>query len=80
MYFPSLFVSLEPLPTPYTLQEVEVALISVEKCNDLFDVPLPESKKKVTIMEEAICAGYETGGKDACQVNHYAVVHTANLL
>ncbi|KAJ6654367.1 hypothetical protein lerEdw1_006960 [Lerista edwardsae] len=58
---------MEPLPTPYTLQEVEVALISVEKCNELFNVARPSSERNVTIVDEAICAGYEMGGKDACQ-------------
>jgi len=43
------------------LQEAEVPLISNEKCQQ----QMPE----YNITENMICAGYDIGGVDSCQVN-----------
>lgn len=48
-------------PTSYILQEAEVPLISNEKCQQW----MPE----YSITENMICAGYDIGGVDSCQVN-----------
>uniref|UniRef100_A0A8B9MIG6 Peptidase S1 domain-containing protein n=1 Tax=Accipiter nisus TaxID=211598 RepID=A0A8B9MIG6_9AVES len=48
-------------PTSYILQEAEVPLISNERCQQW----MPE----YSITENMICAGYDTGGVDSCQVN-----------
>lgn len=47
-------------PTSNILQEAEVPLILNEKCQEW----LPE----YTITENMICAGYDMGGVDSCQV------------
>ncbi|XP_060137222.1 serine protease 27-like [Zootoca vivipara] len=54
----------EPLPSPQTLQQVQVSLIDVDRCNKMFNVP-PTGSNPVT--DDMICAGYKEGGKDACQ-------------
>uniref|UniRef100_A0A8D2LZC4 Peptidase S1 domain-containing protein n=1 Tax=Varanus komodoensis TaxID=61221 RepID=A0A8D2LZC4_VARKO len=57
----------EPLPSPGMLQEVEVPLISLERCKEMFNVSFPHSKGTKSILDTMLCAGYEAGGKDACQ-------------
>ncbi|XP_030649809.1 transmembrane protease serine 9-like [Chanos chanos] len=48
-----------PLPSPQTLQEVEVPVVGNRQCNCLYGVG--------SITDNMICAGLLAGGKDACQ-------------
>ncbi|XP_033614442.1 testisin-like, partial [Fukomys damarensis] len=50
------------LPAPYTLQEVQVSIISKAMCNHLYQ----RSDFGVAIWGDMICAGDPAGGKDAC--------------
>uniref|UniRef100_A0A8B9F5K7 Enteropeptidase n=1 Tax=Amazona collaria TaxID=241587 RepID=A0A8B9F5K7_9PSIT len=63
-------------PTSDILQEAEVPLISNEKCQQ----QMPE----YNITKNMICAGYDEGGVDSCQVNtsdsfHTSMQHTSLL-
>nr|XP_012598872.2 testisin-like [Microcebus murinus] len=51
-----------PLPYPYTLQEVQVAIINNSICNHLFQRP----DFRMNIWGDMVCAGYAQGGKDSC--------------
>uniref|UniRef100_A0A8C0JAF7 Peptidase S1 domain-containing protein n=1 Tax=Chelonoidis abingdonii TaxID=106734 RepID=A0A8C0JAF7_CHEAB len=55
------------LPAPRTLQEVQVPLIDVETCNDLYSKPITGSPGSRPIKDGMVCAGYPEGGKDSCQ-------------
>ncbi|XP_074920787.1 transmembrane protease serine 9-like [Chelonoidis abingdonii] len=57
----------ESLPAPRTLQEVQVPLIDVETCNDLYSKPITGSPGSRPIKDGMVCAGYPEGGKDSCQ-------------
>uniref|UniRef100_A0AAR2K822 Zgc:165423 n=1 Tax=Pygocentrus nattereri TaxID=42514 RepID=A0AAR2K822_PYGNA len=48
------------LPSPGTLQEVQVPIVGNRKCNCLYGVG--------TITDNMMCAGLLAGGKDSCQV------------
>lgn len=48
------------LPSPGTLQEVQVPVIGNRMCNCLYSVG--------EITNNMVCAGVLTGGKDSCQV------------
>ncbi|XP_008061446.1 testisin [Carlito syrichta] len=50
------------LPPPYTLQEVQVAIINNIMCNHLYRRP----DFRLDIWGDMICAGDAQGGKDAC--------------
>lgn len=45
---------------PFKLQEGEVRIISLEKCQSYFDMK--------TITSRMLCAGYESGTVDSCMV------------
>ncbi|XP_033024296.1 serine protease 33-like [Lacerta agilis] len=59
-----IYSATEPLPSPQTLQQVQVSLIEVDRCNEMFNVPPTGSNP---VIDDMICAGYKEGGKDACQ-------------
>ncbi|TKC51500.1 hypothetical protein EI555_020039 [Monodon monoceros] len=50
------------LPSPYTLQEVQVGIINTTMCNHLFS--LPDFHRD--IWGDIVCAGDPQGGKDSC--------------
>ncbi|XP_077169275.1 transmembrane protease serine 9-like [Paroedura picta] len=56
-----------PLPSPKTLQAVEVPLLSNKKCSQLYNTKRPSSKNSTHILDDMICAGYLAGQKDSCQ-------------
>lgn len=53
------------LPSPYTLQEVQVGVINTTMCNYLYSQPYFSHN----IWGDMICAGFAQGGKDACFVS-----------
>lgn len=59
------------LPSTYTLQEVQVAIINNSMCNHLFQ----KTDFRVNIWGDMICAGNPAGGKDACFVSITAPHH-----
>lgn len=50
---------------PSVLQEVKVDIVSNDKCEEMF----LKAGRHENITDIFICAGYEEGGKDACQVS-----------
>lgn len=45
------------------VNEVQVPIIRRQLCDNWLD--------NLTISDGMICAGFENGGRDACQVNYY---------
>ncbi|XP_069859447.1 testisin-like [Dipodomys merriami] len=52
----------ELLPSPYILQEVQVAIMNNSMCNHLFEL----TDFRVDIWGDMLCAGDPKGGKDSC--------------
>ncbi|XP_048646015.1 testisin-like [Marmota marmota marmota] len=52
----------EDLPSPYTLQEVQVSIINTTICNHLYQM----SDFRYSIWGDMVCAGQLEGGKDSC--------------
>ena len=46
------------------MQKVSVPILDNHDCQDLFK----REKKSLDIVDTFVCAGFEQGGKDACQV------------
>jgi hypothetical protein len=49
---------------PNALQKVDLPIIENKVCQDWYR----EEKKPLTIVDTSMCAGFEQGGKDSCQV------------
>ena len=47
------------------LQKVSVPIMENTKCQEWFS----DKKKSVVLSDRSMCAGFEAGGKDACQVS-----------
>lgn len=54
-----------PLSGVGTLQEVQVPIISQSSCQEMYRT---DPTEQVDILYDMICAGYQEGGKDSCQV------------
>lgn len=54
-----------PLQGVGTLQEVMVPIISQSSCQEMYSL---DPKDQVDILYDMICAGYQEGNKDSCQV------------
>lgn len=50
---------------PNTLQKVDLPIMENKICQEWYQ----SEKKTLTIVDTSMCAGYEQGGKDSCQVN-----------
>ncbi len=46
------------------LQKVDVPILDNQHCQEWFK----KEEKKVVIVDTCLCAGFEQGGKDSCQV------------
>ncbi|XP_051273775.1 serine protease 27 [Dicentrarchus labrax] len=53
-----------PLAGVGTLQEVQVPIISLSSCQEMYRT---DPDNQVDILDDMICAGYQQGGKDSCQ-------------
>jgi hypothetical protein len=51
------------------VRHVEVPVISNRQCNELYGKI--SHKVQLDIASDMLCAGYEKGGRDACQVRFY---------
>ncbi|XP_039389969.1 prostasin isoform X2 [Mauremys reevesii] len=54
------------LPSPKTLQQLEVPVIGLETCRCLYKIN-PSPTDSHVIQDDMMCAGYAEGKKDACQ-------------
>lgn len=50
-----------------TLREVGVPIIDQDSCNSMYQTD-SSNVDTVSILSDMICAGYQDGGKDSCQV------------
>ncbi len=46
------------------MQKVDVPILDNQECQKWFK----QEKKKLIIVDTCMCAGFEQGGKDSCQV------------
>ncbi|XP_068100123.1 serine protease 27-like [Hyperolius riggenbachi] len=56
-----------PLQAPKTLQKVQLALISNDDCQSMYQSALRLGPNYQLIQEDMLCAGYKAGKKDACR-------------
>ncbi|XP_078509280.1 serine protease 27-like [Lissotriton helveticus] len=57
----------QSLPSPMTLQEVQVPLIDAASCDILYHIDSLVSPATKEVQDDMICAGYPEGKKDSCQ-------------
>ncbi|XP_063789075.1 serine protease 33-like [Pseudophryne corroboree] len=55
------------LPSPGTLQQVQVPLINNSACNQMYLTGSTATPGSTIIPSDQICAGYQAGQKDSCQ-------------
>ncbi|XP_075422722.1 serine protease 33-like [Ascaphus truei] len=56
------------LPTPQTLQKVQLPIIGHSECDAMYHFGNPSLLRNQTLIQwDMICAGYKEGRKDACQ-------------
>lgn len=60
-YCKTIFYKLATATYEPIVNEVQVPIIRRQQCDEWLD--------NLTVSDGMICAGYEEGGKDACQVN-----------
>nr|XP_060636582.1 serine protease 27-like [Anolis sagrei ordinatus] len=51
---------------PMTLQQIRLPLIDTMKCDEMYHIGTSINPNTREIQDDMICAGYETGKKDAC--------------
>uniref|UniRef100_A0A8C0RAQ0 Peptidase S1 domain-containing protein n=1 Tax=Canis lupus familiaris TaxID=9615 RepID=A0A8C0RAQ0_CANLF len=56
----------QPLPPPFTLKEVNVPLIDTQTCDAYYQENSNNPSQEPIIFEDMLCAGFESGQKDAC--------------
>lgn len=49
-----------------TLQQVQVSIIDQAACQEMFHI---QASEQVNIRYDMLCAGFQEGGKDSCQVS-----------
>ncbi len=61
-----------------TLQKVDVPILANKDCQQWYK----DEKKSLTIINSALCAGLENGGKDSCQVgfDYFCVMSLLNQI
>ena len=57
------------LPPPFTLQELYLPLIDTQTCNHYYLENSGTVSPGPVILQDMLCAGFETGQKDACGVS-----------
>nr|XP_023472290.1 serine protease 33 isoform X1 [Equus caballus] len=55
-----------PLPPPFTLKELQVPLIDAQTCDTYYHENSGIPTEEPIILEDMLCAGFESGQKDAC--------------
>eukprot|EP00079_Xenopus_tropicalis_P038919 XP_017952690.1 PREDICTED: transmembrane protease serine 9-like [Xenopus tropicalis] len=53
-------------PSPRVLREVEVKMMSNDRCNTLFNIPDAYGRTTANLTDTMLCAGYAKGGRDSC--------------
>ncbi|XP_053551197.1 prostasin-like [Bombina bombina] len=56
------------LPSPQTLQQVQIPIIDRGTCDNMYHTNNPSTAATTTLIQwDMICAGFKDGGKDSCQ-------------
>ncbi|XP_036135644.1 serine protease 33-like [Molossus molossus] len=55
-----------PLPPPFTLKELQLPLIDTQTCDTYYHENSATPSQKPIILDDMLCAGFESGEKDAC--------------
>lgn len=65
------------LPGAGTLQQVNVPIISQSSCQAMYNT---NPSEPVDIMSDMMCAGFQEGGKDSCQVGERKLIQCLWLI